>query len=75
MKQVETWMPFNGRYEKKLYDVMLHDGTIIRGCWPNAGSFHVLAIEITPYTRTSAHPLINAKNVSHIKYSYEERPR
>jgi len=33
----DDWVIFDGDYEKTQYDVKLPDGTIITGCWPNAG--------------------------------------
>lgn len=32
----ELFVPFNGYYEKKYYDIQLPDWTIIKKCWPNA---------------------------------------
>jgi hypothetical protein len=34
------WKPYNCNYEKKWYDIKLHDGTIINTCYPNSGWFH-----------------------------------
>lgn len=35
----DLWLPYNGNYVKKVYDIKLKDGSVIEGCWPNAGSF------------------------------------
>lgn len=35
----EDFVPFDGDYVKKFYDVLLNDGNIVIHCWPNAGKF------------------------------------
>lgn len=39
-KHSNEWQEWTGQYDKRMYDVMLPDGTIIEQCWPNAGEFH-----------------------------------
>jgi hypothetical protein len=36
----EGWVPFDGNYIKKFYDIRLKDGRVWRRCWPNAGKFN-----------------------------------
>ena len=35
----KEWAEFDGDYEKLMQDIKLKDGTVIIGCWPNAGRF------------------------------------
>lgn len=38
---MSSWIDYkHGDYEKKFYDIKLHDGSIFLGCWPNAGMFN-----------------------------------
>lgn len=39
-KHSSDWQEWAGDYDKRMYDVLLPDGTIIEQCWPNAGEFH-----------------------------------
>ena len=40
---MSEWTKYSvGSYEKKFYDIKLHSGVIMRGCWPNAGYFNNL---------------------------------
>ncbi len=36
------WIPWDGNYVKEFYDIKLHDGKVLRNCWPNAGRMHDL---------------------------------
>ena len=61
------WGPWPCDYDKTFYDVMLHDGTIIKHCWPNAGKMidtskdsrrqHVPDFEIKAVRVSPDHPL------------------
>jgi len=35
-----TWLPYNGDYEKNECDIKMKDGTILKHFYPNAGMFH-----------------------------------
>lgn len=38
---MRKWTDYDvGDYEKKHYDIKLHNGVVFLGCWPNAGMFH-----------------------------------
>jgi hypothetical protein len=37
----DTWLKYD-EYEKAECDIKLHDGTILKHCWPNAGKFNSL---------------------------------
>jgi hypothetical protein len=41
-KLTSEWVAFDGDYEKTIQDIELHDGTIYKQCWPNAGQFHCM---------------------------------
>jgi hypothetical protein len=36
------WSDYDGDYEKSMQDIILHNGTQVNCCWPNAGYFNPL---------------------------------
>jgi len=55
------WQPYTGKREKRFHDIKLHDGSVHRGCWPNADSFFCCGDhsgrEIPETQVASIHPL------------------
>ncbi len=39
----EHFDPEDDRLEKRMYDIRLRGGRVLRGCWPNAAYFYCLA--------------------------------
>ena len=63
-EKMNTWIDFNGHYEKHECDVMLKDGTIIIQVWPNAGKF----IKMGARDFDNKIGLIESKDVAKVRY-------
>lgn len=59
------WQVYNGVQQNVCQDIMLEDGSVVKGCWPNAGRWKVIAkkADNAPCYFGASFPHLEAKKV------------
>jgi hypothetical protein len=69
---MNTWMKFNGEYDKQYYDLKLKTGRLVTHCWPYKGTFN-------PVNRTNEWPIegwrIDEIRISEMQKNFPTTPK
>lgn len=64
LDKMNTWLDFDGHYEKHECDIMLKDGTVLECYWPNAGRF----FNMNENGGKKEHLIIDSKDIDKVRY-------